>query len=64
MRLAEAEGEAARMAAYRDLPDAVLQMLALRELAGKLPQIGQLTVTPDILTGLLSRFGGTDTNAR
>jgi regulator of protease activity HflC (stomatin/prohibitin superfamily) len=57
MRLAEAEGEVARMAAYRDLPDAVLQMLALRELAGKLPQIGQLTVTPDILTGLLTRFG-------
>jgi regulator of protease activity HflC (stomatin/prohibitin superfamily) len=64
IRLAEAEGEAARLAAYRDLPEAVLQMLALRELAGKLPQIGQLTVTPDILTGLIARFGGTDSNAQ
>ena len=57
MGLAQADGEAARMAAYRDLPDAVLQMLALRELAGNLPQIGQLTVTPDVLTGLLTRLG-------
>jgi len=45
------------MNAYRDLPEEVLRMLALRELAGKLPQIGQLTVTPDLLTGLLSRLG-------
>ncbi len=57
LRLAEADGEAARMAAYSDLSEAVLQMLTLRELAGKLPQIGQLTVTPDVLTGLLTRLG-------
>jgi regulator of protease activity HflC (stomatin/prohibitin superfamily) len=57
LRLAEAEGEAARLAAYRDLPAEVLQALALRELAGHLPEIGQLTVTPDVVTGLLSRLG-------
>jgi regulator of protease activity HflC (stomatin/prohibitin superfamily) len=57
IRLAEADGEAARMAAYRDVPEAVLTMLALRELAGNLPSIGQLTVTPDLLSGLLARFG-------
>ncbi|WP_433619365.1 SPFH domain-containing protein [Dactylosporangium sp. CA-139114] len=55
--LAEGEAEAARVAAYRDLPPAVLQALALRELAGQLPEIGQLTVTPDVVTGLLNRLG-------
>ncbi|THV36355.1 SPFH domain-containing protein [Glycomyces buryatensis] len=53
---AEAEAEAARMAAYRDLPPAVLQSLALRELAGQLPEIGQLTITPDLLSGALARL--------
>jgi regulator of protease activity HflC (stomatin/prohibitin superfamily) len=56
LRMAEAEGEAARLAAYRDLPPAVLQALALKELAGNLPEIGQLTVTPDVVTGLVSRL--------
>ncbi|WP_432841224.1 SPFH domain-containing protein [Dactylosporangium sp. CA-092794] len=55
--LAEGEAEAAKLAAYRDLPPAVLQALALRELAGQLPEIGQLTVTPDVVTGLLNRLG-------
>ncbi len=55
--LAESETEAARLAAYRDLPPAVLHALALRELAGHLPEIGQLTVTPDILTNLVTRLG-------
>ncbi|GAA4257704.1 SPFH domain-containing protein [Dactylosporangium darangshiense] len=55
--VAEGEAEAAKLAAYRDLPPAVLQALALRELAGQLPEIGQLTVTPDVVTGLLSRLG-------
>ena len=56
LRLAEAEGEAARLAAYRDLPAEVLQALALKEFAGQLPEIGQLTVTPDVVTGLLSKL--------
>ncbi|GAA2383342.1 SPFH domain-containing protein [Dactylosporangium salmoneum] len=55
--LAEGEAEAAKLAAYRDLPPAVLQALALRELAGQLPEIGQLTITPDVVTGLLNRLG-------
>jgi regulator of protease activity HflC (stomatin/prohibitin superfamily) len=53
---AEAETEAAKLAAYRDLPPAVLHALALREVAGQLPEIGQLTVTPDVVTGLLGRL--------
>jgi regulator of protease activity HflC (stomatin/prohibitin superfamily) len=57
LKLAEAEGEAARLAAYRDLPAEVLRALALKELAGNVPEIGQLTVTPDVVTGLLGRLG-------
>jgi len=56
LRLAEAEGEAARLAAYRDIPPVVLQALALKEFAGQLPEIGQLTVTPDVITGLVARL--------
>ncbi len=54
--LGEAEGaaEAARVGAYADVDQAVLTMLALRTLADNLPSIGQLTVTPDLLTGALA----------
>lgn len=53
---AEADAEAARMAIYRDLPTGVLHALAMRDLAGQLPAIGQLTVTPDLLTGAITRL--------
>jgi regulator of protease activity HflC (stomatin/prohibitin superfamily) len=55
--LAEADAEAARLAAYRDLEPAVLQALALKELAGHVPAIGELTVTPDLLSKLVGRLG-------
>jgi regulator of protease activity HflC (stomatin/prohibitin superfamily) len=55
--LAEAETEAARLAAYRDLPPAVLHALAIKELAGQLPAINELTVTPDLLSKLVGRLG-------
>ncbi|MFI5606550.1 SPFH domain-containing protein [Amycolatopsis sp. NPDC051903] len=54
---AEAAGEAARLAAYRDLPEPVLQALALKELAGNLPKIDNLVLTPDLLAPLLTRLG-------
>ncbi|MEV4753846.1 SPFH domain-containing protein [Micromonospora sp. NPDC049559] len=54
--LAEAETEAAKLAAYASLPAGVLQALAMKELAGKLPEIHQLTVTPDVVTELLTRL--------
>jgi regulator of protease activity HflC (stomatin/prohibitin superfamily) len=54
--LAEGEAETAKLAAYRDLPPAVLQALAVRDLAVHLPEIGQLTVTPDVVTDLLGRI--------
>lgn len=58
VRLAEAEGDAARMAAHREIPPAVLTALALREFAGQLPNIGQVTVTPDLLTAAVARLLG------
>lgn len=53
---AEAEAEAAKLAAYAELPPEVLRALTVREIAGQLPQIGQLTVTPDVVTDLLARL--------
>jgi regulator of protease activity HflC (stomatin/prohibitin superfamily) len=55
--LAEGEAETAKLAAYADVAPAVLHALALRELAGQLPEIGQLTVTPDVVTDLVTRLG-------
>jgi regulator of protease activity HflC (stomatin/prohibitin superfamily) len=54
--LADAEKEAARLNAYRDLPAAVLQAMTVREFAGKLPDIKALTITPDIVTDLITRL--------
>ena len=57
--LGEAAGaaEQARMAALQDVPVGILTALALRELAGSLPRIEHLTVTPDLLTDLVGRLG-------
>ena len=54
---ARAAGEAARVAAYRDLAPASLLGLAAKDLAGSLPQIGSLVLTPDLLAPLLARLG-------
>lgn len=55
---AEASAERARLGAVADVPTEVLRALALRELAGHLPAIGQLTITPDMLTGVLAGMVG------
>jgi regulator of protease activity HflC (stomatin/prohibitin superfamily) len=60
--LAKGEAEAARMAAYREVAPATLQGLALWDLANHLPEIGQLTVTPDLLTGALTRLASGEPN--
>ncbi len=57
---AEAEAEAGRLAAYRDLEQATLLGLALKELAANLPNISNLTVTPDLLAPVLARFAQPD----
>jgi regulator of protease activity HflC (stomatin/prohibitin superfamily) len=56
---AEADAETARLAAYRSTDAAILLALAVKELAANLPEIGTLTVTPDLLTPILARLGGT-----
>jgi regulator of protease activity HflC (stomatin/prohibitin superfamily) len=53
---ATADAEAAKLDAYRDLEQATLLGLALRELAANLPNITNLTVTPDLLAPVLARF--------
>jgi regulator of protease activity HflC (stomatin/prohibitin superfamily) len=53
---AAAAGEAARAAAYRDLPQASLVAMAAKDLAGNLPQIGTLVLAPDLLASLLSHL--------
>lgn len=55
---AETELEAARLAAYDSLDAATLVLLGAKELAANLPQIGALTVTPDLLTQLLVKLSG------
>lgn len=53
---AKAAGEAARVAAYRDLAPAGLLALTAKDLAGGLPQIGSLVLAPDLLAPLLARL--------
>jgi regulator of protease activity HflC (stomatin/prohibitin superfamily) len=53
---AEADAEAARLAAYRELDPVTLFGLAAKELAGHLPEIGTLNLTPDLLTTLIARL--------
>lgn len=55
---ADAAAEAARLEAYRELSEATLLALSMKELAGNLPRIGSLTLTPDLLAPILSRLGG------
>jgi hypothetical protein len=54
----EAEGaaETARLAAYRELDQATLLGLAVKELAGNLPAVDTLVLSPDMLTPLLTRL--------
>jgi regulator of protease activity HflC (stomatin/prohibitin superfamily) len=56
--IGEAEGfaEAERVKVYRDLGEATLLGLALKDLAGQLPNIGTLVITPDLLTSALGRL--------
>jgi len=54
---AEGDAEAARLAAYHDVDEATLLGLAARELAGNLPRVGTLNLTPDLLTPILARLG-------
>jgi regulator of protease activity HflC (stomatin/prohibitin superfamily) len=56
--LGDAEGaaEAAKVAALRGLDQPALVVLAVRDLAAHLPEIGALTITPDLLTQAVQRI--------
>jgi regulator of protease activity HflC (stomatin/prohibitin superfamily) len=58
--LAEAEAEAAKLAAVRDVPPAIVLGLALRDLSANLPRISTLNLTPDLLTPILSQLTARD----
>lgn len=51
---AEAAVEGAKLAAYRDIDPRIVLGLAARELAGDLPNIGTLNLTPDLVTAALA----------
>ena len=53
---AEAAGEKARLDAYREIPQETLYALAAKELAGNLPEIGSITLTPDLIQPILQRL--------
>src|SRR5581483_733329 len=53
---AGAAGEAARVAAYRDLSEATLLALSVKDLAGQLGKVQNLVITPDLLAPVLARF--------
>ncbi|MEU9075094.1 SPFH domain-containing protein [Kitasatospora sp. NPDC004745] len=55
---ARAAAEAAWLTAHQQADPAVLRALALMRLAEHLPQIDSITLTPDVLTGLLAKLGG------
>lgn len=54
---AAGDAEAARIAAYRDTPEAVLLALAVKELAANLPQIDTLVLSPDLVSKALAQLG-------
>ncbi|CAN5480837.1 SPFH domain-containing protein [soil metagenome] len=54
---AEAETQAATLEAYREVDPTLVLALAVRELAGQLPAIGTLHLTPDLLGDLFGRLG-------
>lgn len=55
---AKVDAESSRMAIYRELPTPVLMGLAAKDLAGNLPAIDHLNVTPEVLGPVLTTLMG------
>jgi regulator of protease activity HflC (stomatin/prohibitin superfamily) len=53
---AEAAAVAARMGVYATQDPRILLALAAQSLAGSLPSIGTLNLTPDVLTAVLAKL--------
>lgn len=64
MGQATADTEKARLDAYDGTSRDLLLALALRELAGNLPAIEQIVVTPDLVTGLVGQLTGPATQRK
>ena len=56
---AEAAAQSAKLAAYAGVDPAILTALALQQLAANLPEIRELTITPDLLSRVLTGLGAT-----
>ncbi|MCB9762408.1 MAG: band 7 protein [Alphaproteobacteria bacterium] len=56
VQAARVEGERAQVSIYEHLPPHVLLALSARELAGHLPDIEHLVITPDLLTPALQKL--------
>jgi regulator of protease activity HflC (stomatin/prohibitin superfamily) len=57
---AEADATAAKLTAYQDVAPALVLALAAQAIAGQLPKIGQLNVSPDLITTALGRLTAPD----
>ncbi|MEU4099691.1 SPFH domain-containing protein, partial [Streptomyces tanashiensis] len=53
-----AEAQSAWLRAHAEADPATLHALAVTRAAENLPRIEHLTLSPDVLTGLLARLGG------
>lgn len=58
---AEVATERAKVEAYGQAGDGVLFALAVKDLAGNLPDVGTLVISPEIITPLLAKFMATET---
>jgi hypothetical protein len=56
--VANADAEIAHLNAYRELQPSILLGLALKELAANLPEIQNLTLSPDLLAEALAHVAG------
>ncbi|MGL5819675.1 MAG: SPFH domain-containing protein [Phycicoccus sp.] len=56
---AAAESEGLLLGAYAEVSSAAVLALAAREAAANLPQVDQLVLTPDLVSGVLARLAGT-----
>lgn len=55
---AQAAAETARYEAYRGVDNTLMLALAAQELAKNLPDVGSLTITPDLLSSVLAGLAG------
>ncbi|MET7684004.1 SPFH domain-containing protein [Streptomyces sp. NPDC005423] len=60
---ARAQAQAAWLRVHAEVDVATLRALTATRLAENLPRIDSLTVSPDVLTGLLAKLGGGETGA-